>query len=562
MFGRLCLVLGGRVVSSLTAARPLRVSYHSQVFHNYRSSSILVRKRFFNTHVESQDVEPLSADKTNEEDSLVEVFDDSHLIPNVPRVCFGCGSKFQTSQPDHAGFLPLQKLSSFMSNKNDRRALPLEQQVGILSKDKGVQLQPMDYTPVNEADVAIVPSRQQRKTARDADLNELVCLRCHEMKNYGKFVTVEGALANTEPHELLNQILSKIPRRAIVVHIVDIFDFNGSYISALADHCDSNGIRFIIALTKLDLLPIRKKYEQLYQWIAKAHPQLTERHRNNIFIISSSSGFGVAGLLDTLRTKAAKSPGAAVYVIGCTNAGKSSFINKLVFFAVNKPRKVTSAPPLHPLQRTARAILTTSAYPGTTLDIVQLPFSNQLGFKLFDTPGIPNTTQIAHRLKSNNDLIDILPKREIVPITYRIVAGRSLLIGALVRLDVIEGDAPLVTCFFSNKITLHITSTNRVTEVLEKHAGTMLHPPNSEADVKALGPFVTKRYEIECLSTRHSAADIEIAGLGWVAVGGKGRVVVDIHVPEGVQTFQREPLLPDELYNRGITKFFGTSIRR
>merc|ERR1712008_257930 len=48
---------------------------------------------------------------------------------------------------------------------------------------------------------------------------------------------------------------------------------------------------------------------------------------------------------------------------------------------------------------------------------------------------------------------------------------------------------------------------------------------------------------------------IVISGLGWVAVAGYGTKELDVWVPRGVKVFRRPSLMPNEMRNRGITRF-------
>jgi ribosome biogenesis GTPase A len=74
-----------------------------------------------------------------------------------------------------------------------------------------------------------------------------------------------------------------------------------------------------------------------------------------------------------------------IYVVGSTNSGKSSFINSLMF----KSNKYREPNKVH--YRSKYALLTEAAAPGTTLDMVSVD-DLRLGFKILDTPGIPNLT--------------------------------------------------------------------------------------------------------------------------------------------------------------------------
>lgn len=72
-----------------------------------------------------------------------------------------------------------------------------------------------------------------------------------------------------------------------------------------------------------------------------------------------------------------------IYVVGATNSGKSSFINALIF----KANKYKESHKIH--YKSKYNILTESAMPGTTLELITIDDLN-LGFKVIDTPGIPN----------------------------------------------------------------------------------------------------------------------------------------------------------------------------
>lgn len=75
-----------------------------------------------------------------------------------------------------------------------------------------------------------------------------------------------------------------------------------------------------------------------------------------------------------------------VYVVGCTNSGKSSFINALIF----KSNKYKDPNKIH--YRSKYDILTESPAPGTTLEMISVD-DVRLGYKMLDTPGIPNLNQ-------------------------------------------------------------------------------------------------------------------------------------------------------------------------
>jgi len=68
-----------------------------------------------------------------------------------------------------------------------------------------------------------------------------------------------------------------------------------------------------------------------------------------------------------------------VYVLGTTNSGKSSLINAMLTKQTKYETKKSRESPL----------LTESALPGTTQEMITVEQFN-IGFRVIDTPGIPN----------------------------------------------------------------------------------------------------------------------------------------------------------------------------
>lgn len=110
----------------------------------------------------------------------------------------------------------------------------------------------------------------------------------------------------------------------------------------------------------------------------------------DVFLVSAHKGYGmkeVMTAIDEYRN------GKDVYVVGCTNVGKSTFINRIIKEATGKGN-----------------VITTSYFPGTTLDMIEIPLDD--GSALYDTPGIINHHQMAHFV-DKKDLKVITPKKKL-----------------------------------------------------------------------------------------------------------------------------------------------------
>jgi len=141
--------------------------------------------------------------------------------------------------------------------------------------------------------------------------------------------------------------------------------------------------------------------------------------------------------------------------------------------------------------------------------------------------------------------------RPVEPVTFRVAAGKCVLVGGLARVEVIGDSKPfLFTFFVANDIKLHPTSSSRADEFVKNHAGGMLKPPfePGEQRMAELGEFDSHVIDIEGTGWKEAAADLTLTGLGWVAVTGAGSVKVKISVPKGICVAVRPPLMPFDIW--------------
>lgn len=107
--------------------------------------------------------------------------------------------------------------------------------------------------------------------------------------------------------------------------------------------------------------------------------------------------------------------GRDVYVVGITNVGKSTFINRML-------KNYSDASNL----------ITTSEFPGTTLDLIKIPLDDHSS--LYDTPGIMNEHQYTS-VVDEKDLAYIMPQGEVKPMIYQLNDDQSIFFSGLARID-------------------------------------------------------------------------------------------------------------------------------
>ncbi|AZU63405.1 ribosome biogenesis GTPase YqeH [Neobacillus mesonae] len=334
----------------------------------------------------------------------------------------------------------------------------------------------------------------------------IICQRCYRLKHYNEIQDVN--LTDDDFLKILNGIGQT---DALIVMVVDIFDFNGSWLPGIHRFAGNNKV--VLVGNKVDLLPKSVKHNKLIHWMKQEARELGLRPEE-IFLVSAGKGWMMketAAAIDKLRN------GKDVYVVGCTNVGKSTFINRII-------KEVTGE----------GDVITTSHFPGTTLDMIRIPLDD--GKALIDTPGIINHHQMAHYV-DKRDLKLITPKKEIKPKVYQLNEGQTLFFGGLARFDYIGGDEKRsFVCYLANELTIHRTKTEKAVELYENHLGELLAPPRPE-QVESFPELVKQEYVI-----REAKTDIVFSGLGWVTVNEPG-VKVAAYVPKGVETVLRKSLI-------------------
>lgn len=245
-----------------------------------------------------------------------------------------------------------------------------------------------------------------------------------------------------------------------------------------------------------------------------------------------------------------------VYVLGTTNSGKSSLINAMISRQTKYESKKSKEPP----------VLTESALPGTTQEMITVEQFN-IGFRVIDTPGIPNMEQVSSRIGEFYDLKRLMPQAEMTTYPLNVKQGYSIWLGALARLDLLSGDDKYLTMIVPKDVTIHRTPIGRATEVFERQAGKLLKPSylgdqsTQEENAKLQESFVTHEINLNCDGWKKANYDIVVEGLGFVSVQGKGFVSFLLHLPPSIRYHVRnDPLQPFEANTKGLKKFHGNTI--
>lgn len=308
-------------------------------------------------------------------------------------------------------------------------------------------------------------------------LDNTLCQRCFKIKYYGTYLKSNKETSSYD--EIFNGIKDK---KDLILYLCDIFTLDDS----LKNLNEFKG-KVLLIITKKDLLPKSVKEEKLINYIRNNYSLNIE----DIVFVSSKKNYN----LDLLMRKINKyKTSDKVYLVGNTNAGKSTLLNRIIKSYSSLEKEITE-----------------SNMPETTLDLIEIKIDDNL--TIIDTPGIVSDDNYLYDLDQKN-VKKVSPKTEVKPRTFQLKKNSSLLIGDYTRIDYLSDWDNSFTIYLSNEIDVSKINFNTNTRLrnLKKHSFDL-------SDKK----------------------DIVINGLLFCKIVKKAKV--DIYVKKNVKVFERNNLI-------------------
>ncbi len=305
------------------------------------------------------------------------------------------------------------------------------------------------------------------------NISNKLCERCFRIKNYNEYKFV-----NKDNDDYINILNNINDTNDLVLLVVDLFNISkdlndiGKYIS--------NDV--LLVLTKRDLLPKSCNNEKLKKYFSQYKINILDT-----IIISSKKNYNMDELLLKIN-KYKRSTN--VYVVGFTNSGKSTMINKIIYNYSKNDINIT-----------------TSNLPSTTIDCIELKINDNL--TLIDTPGLLDLGDVTNYVSSSK-LKKIIPIKEIKPITYQVKDKRIISIEDILWLDVEKNN---VTIYASNSLNIKKCYKNVV-------------------DITNLNKF---EFVLD------NESELVIQGLCFLKFTNKGKV--NVYIRNGIEVFVRKKLI-------------------
>lgn len=490
--------------------------------------------------------------------------------------CPGCGAPFQKTSPSKPGYLADRKKSNSMLRKQSKTMSNEQYKEALANLDP-------ETRALLEGGEEIVEEPVEIRTKSPAHVERNVCQRCYALQHHNTNTTESSPefLRSTQQYGSLEFLKTK--QDPLIVTVLDVTDLPASLGNLPQLLAKNPGARILLAANKMDILPAsaRRHEQRIRDWIVQ-HTKSLGLPTNQVLsvtLISAKKGWGIPTLMRKIDRE--RRPTDDVYLVGCTNVGKSALVNQFMSQIRGsldaEGRRIKS-------ELKAQYKITSSAVPGTTMGTIKVPLY-ALGMEsaageenwekrklvtrnryLIDTPGVINDQQLNHHL-SPNEQKKVVNQKEINPVTFKLEPGKSLLLKPLVRIDLLESSQPVLVTIFS-PLAPHLTRTEKLpaAHALEERLN-HLRPVKDESILRmsSLEPM-DEIIRVNGVHRSHASVDFSFAGVGWVSLTGDfNNAKFRVWLPKDVKPYQvfqmrDPPFLPYE-FKGSIRKFFGSGER-
>lgn len=270
------------------------------------------------------------------------------------------------------------------------------------------------------------------------------CERCFRVIHYN-----EKRIAELD--NINDEIITKINKEAKYVYfMLDFLNISEETLNTFK----MIKVPKTLVISKVDIIPRSIKETSIVKWLHKIY-QITD----NIIFQSSKKNINTKSIIANLEANNLQE----CYILGFTNAGKSTFINKICnIYGIENHE------------------LTTSSMPNTTIGFITIPIGK---INIIDSPGF--TLQNTIYTNEEYDLIKrISPKNFLKPITYQVKEISSIIIEDKIRINSSVKNS--LTFYMSNDLNLERVFRDN-SSLTDKDKIVLEIPDNSDLVIKSLG---------------------------------------------------------------------------
>ena len=331
----------------------------------------------------------------------------------------------------------------------------------------------------------------------------LLCNNCYKTEKFSN--NPQEATFDEDYTTILKEIRTK---KALVVYVVDLFSFEGSFINKIIELLD--GVDVLVVANKRDLLPPDVNDDELKEYVAH-RLRVAKFKVVDTVITSTSNGYNLHEMFN-LITKYSNE--RDVYFVGASTSGKSALISEFLKQYLNNTSKM----------------IVTYTFDNTHLRGIRIPITNKT--YIYETPGTSIDNSILSKVE-RPVFNAITPKKAVEAKKMSLTKDTCLLFGSLACIELLSKEKTQTYVYTSNKVEVKAhksivgDNSKYIANVFSKGS---LKPASEK--IKSIKDFDVYEFQI----TEEGDRDIGILGLGWINFNGN-KQSFRVYVPKGVYVY-------------------------
>lgn len=326
----------------------------------------------------------------------------------------------------------------------------------------------------------------------DGDGRVLYCQKCFDfMKGLNM-----GALEQNVDKATAKILDDAVATDAYILWVLDLFTFNGTLNPDIVSRIKK--LKVAVIGTHRDLFSSLVKDETFVRFINERFEECGITPES-VTILGNEDEVDIPALIDHFNEARRAHD---IYIIGSKNSGKTSLINRMLKYYVNKTK--------WPIK--------TENYRGTNVKVMSIPLSNS-SF-MYELPGFSLATSVVGNVEKDVQKL-IMPRRKIETHYRTIAKGDAIALGSLAYFEMCNGKSTAIKLYCAEGVEIKKLPADKVDEFLEENSRKRLLRPVSER-INNFRDYDLFEYTMESDGQIH---DISIEGLGWISFAAKGQVI-------------------------------------
>ncbi len=333
----------------------------------------------------------------------------------------------------------------------------------------------------------------------NAENEVLYCTSCYE-----KMRAINASMLEQDvDDEILTILDDAVATDAMIIWVIDTFSFNGTFNPDIVKKIKK--LKVVVIGNKFDLLSKKIKKEHMVKFIEDRFKEAGITPFS-IILFENAESIESASLIERMNVAR---EGHDVYMIGSMASGKTSVINKSMKYFKNKTKRV----------------IKTEKYPGTSVNVLEIPLSNSSFF--YEVPGFSLVNTVFGKTEPFVQKL-ILPKKEIKTFYRLLNLGEAIMIGSLAAFALLKGKPTSMRFYSAEGVECKKVSYKKLFDAFEENLDKKTLRPVSDR----LNTFVDFDVFEITMDNDGLLHDISISGLGWLSFVAKGQTIF-VLAPKG-----------------------------